>query len=215
MKTPERILAVLLTVSLCALPVSCARQTAQPQPTTGGPTAAQTVRLTEFPLPAGEETSETEEESSTEPASATEATTKVKKTKKPVDPLAGLETEALRLANEERLRAGLEPLAFSEELRRCARIRAEEIRVSFSHVRPDGESCFSLNPELIMGENIAMGQRTPQQVVQAWMDSPAHREILLLERFTCSAVGCYYDRLDGTYYWVQLFGEADETTTEE
>ncbi len=204
MKPLKRILAVLFSISLCAVSVSCARQTGEaPQPLPEPATFARfshpstvwpTVPQTEATEPATEEPTEITEPTTAKPA------------KKATDPLARLEEQALRLINLEREREGLAPLEFSEELQRCARIRSVEIVQEFSHDRPDGQSCFSLNPELIMGENIAYGQTTPRQVVDAWMDSPSHREIILMDRFTVSAVGCCYNKANDTYYWVQLFG---------
>ncbi len=53
------------------------------------------------------------------------------------------------------------------------------------------------------GENIAMGQRTPQEVMNAWMNSKGHRENILNASFDTIGVG-YYEE-NGVYYWVQLF----------
>ncbi|BDG35019.1 CAP domain-containing protein [Saccharococcus caldoxylosilyticus] len=39
------------------------------------------------------------------------------------------------------------------------------------------------------GENIAAGQRTPQEVVNAWMNSPGHRANILNKNFTHIGVG--------------------------
>lgn len=51
------------------------------------------------------------------------------------------------------------------------------------------------------GENIAQGQRTPQQVVQAWMQSPGHRQNILNANYTHIGVGFVEDG----YYWTQQF----------
>lgn len=107
--------------------------------------------------------------------------------------------------NQERREAGIAPLSASDELQRCAAIRAKEIKQKFSHTRPNGQDCFSVNPDLIRGENIAYGQTSPQQVMNSWMNSQGHRENILRERFTLGAVACYYDKSTNTYYWVQLF----------
>ena len=53
------------------------------------------------------------------------------------------------------------------------------------------------------GENIAMGQRTPKEVMNAWMNSKGHRENILNTSFDTIGVGCYEE--NGTYHWVQLF----------
>lgn len=54
------------------------------------------------------------------------------------------------------------------------------------------------------GENIAMGQRTPQEVVQAWMNSPGHRSNILNKNFTEIGVGLAKDA-NGNPYWTQMF----------
>ncbi|MNC67305.1 Cysteine-rich secretory protein family protein [compost metagenome] len=49
------------------------------------------------------------------------------------------------------------------------------------------------------GENIAMGQRTPQEVMTAWMNSAGHRANILSANFNYIGVG--FDN----NYWVQEF----------
>ena len=51
------------------------------------------------------------------------------------------------------------------------------------------------------GENIAMGQTTPEQVVQAWMNSPGHRENIMNSSFTHIGVGY----VASGNYWTQMF----------
>jgi uncharacterized protein YkwD len=57
-----------------------------------------------------------------------------------------------------------------------------------------------------IGENIADGQHTPADVVEAWMNSPEHRHnILDVPGYRTLGVGCYVDR-NGRAWWVQHFG---------
>ena len=58
----------------------------------------------------------------------------------------------------------------------------------------------------ILGENLAGGQRTPKQVVEAWMDSPTHRANILNKDFRELGV-VYYYQANSKYkhYWVQHF----------
>ena len=51
------------------------------------------------------------------------------------------------------------------------------------------------------GENIAMGQRTPSEVVTAWMNSPGHRANILNSSFTRIGVGY----VPAGNYWTQMF----------
>lgn len=124
-----------------------------------------------------------------------------------VDP-ASYPQEVLRLVNAERQKAGKSPLSADEKLNKAAQIRAKEIAVAFSHTRPDGQSCFTVLKEqgvsyLTAGENIAMGQRTPAEVIESWMHSEGHRKNILSDNFGRLGVGYYVE--GGAAHWVQLF----------
>ena len=119
-----------------------------------------------------------------------------------------VEMQVLKLVNAERAKYGLAPLTWDAvNLAPGAAIRAQEIAVYFSHTRPDGTSCFTAiaNPGMV-GENIAAGQRSPEEVVNDWMNSPGHRANILNARFTRLGVGYFYNSQDlYRYYWVQMF----------
>ena len=118
------------------------------------------------------------------------------------------EMQVLNLCNAERAKYGLAPLTWDgANLAPGAAIRAQEITVYFSHTRPDGSSCFSAvrNPGRV-GENIAAGQRTPEEVVNTWMNSSGHRANILNANFRKLGVGYVY--VPGSmygHYWVQMF----------
>jgi uncharacterized protein YkwD len=61
-----------------------------------------------------------------------------------------------------------------------------------------------------IGENVAAGQTSAAEAVQVWMDSEPHRQNMLNEHFTETAVGFEADAssLWGTY-WVMVFGTRD------
>lgn len=115
--------------------------------------------------------------------------------------------EVWRLTNAEREKADLPPLNYHSELQQLADTRAAEIDYysgHFSHTRPDGSEWHTVfgNGHIdyrAIGENIAFGQQTPAEVVQAWMDSPVHRANILNENFT--GIICGFN----DYHWVQLF----------
>ncbi|MBO7667331.1 MAG: hypothetical protein J6T26_02600 [Firmicutes bacterium] len=121
--------------------------------------------------------------------------------------------EVIRLVNEERAKAGLSLLAESQILDRAAFVRCGEIMTEFSHTRPDGSSCFTALQDAgavysRAGENIAIGQTSPAQVVQAWMDSPGHRANILNEGFRYIGVSARPDPAGyGGYAWVQVFSD--------
>src|SRR5699024_3321586 len=101
--------------------------------------------------------------------------------------LSSFEAEVIRLVNEERAAYGLPALTTTDALTAAAARRAEEIAADYGHDRPDGSSCFTVLPEIryeTAGENIAAGQRTPAQVVRAWMHSEGHRNNILNQDFT-------------------------------
>lgn len=117
-------------------------------------------------------------------------------------------SEVITLVNAERAKYNLAPLTTEKNLSAAALTRAKEIVKSFSHTRPDGTSFSTVLKEhgvsyRISGENIAWGQRTPQEVVSGWMNSPGHRANILNERFTSIGVG--YHMENGRTYWTQLF----------
>ncbi len=112
--------------------------------------------------------------------------------------------QVLDLVNQERKNYGLSALTMTEALTDGAMIRAAETTVSFSHTRPNGEQCFTaFSWSRAAGENIAYGQRSPQQVVTAWMNSSGHRKNILSSDYTTIGIGCF--EYGGTYYWSQAF----------
>ncbi len=119
--------------------------------------------------------------------------------------------EVLRLVNVEREKVGLAPLSYYVEGQAAGDLRAEEIRTSFSHTRPNGSSCFTALHEVgipyyyAAGENIALGHSTPEEVVEAWMNSDGHRANILSEHFTHLIVGVNGTVGQHGVAWVQLF----------
>ena len=117
--------------------------------------------------------------------------------------------EVVRLVNQEREKAGLSPLTVNAQAAEAAQERAGEIENLFSHTRPDGTSFVTALQEAGVsyrgaGENIAYGQKTPEQVMEGWMNSQGHRANILNPNFTAIGVG-YYQNSRGVSYWTQLF----------
>jgi len=115
-----------------------------------------------------------------------------------------LESQVINQVNGERAKAGLASLRVDAELTRAARVRAAEIVRSFSHTRPDGTSWYTVSGSAY-GENIAMGQRTADKVMAAWMSSPGHRANIMRSSYGSIGVCAYI--YNGVTYWVQLFGK--------
>lgn len=113
--------------------------------------------------------------------------------------------QVLSLVNSERAKQGLNALSIDDKLVDGANIRAAECTVSFSHTRPNGTSCFTaFEWQNLCGENIAYGQRTPQEVMNGWMNSQGHRENILKQGFKKIGIGCFVAQ-NGTIYWTQEF----------
>ena len=115
----------------------------------------------------------------------------------------------VELVNEERAKEGLSPVTLDTKVTAAAQVRAKEIVTSFSHTRPNGTSFSTALKEQNVsyrgsGENIAWGQKSPEAVMNAWMNSSGHRANILNKNFTTIGVG-YYQTANGTNHWAQLF----------
>lgn len=121
---------------------------------------------------------------------------------------ASLRSEALRvfnMINEEREKVGLNLLNWDSNLESTSDVRAIECAEKFSHIRPNGDPWYTVNSEIMGGENLAYGYRNAGEVVSGWMNSITHRENILYPTFTKIAISVYVDD-DGIYYWAQEFG---------
>lgn len=115
--------------------------------------------------------------------------------------------------NDIRVQNGLQPVALLPELVDVCEIRAQELAQSFSHTRPDGNSCFTAVRSAdifysLCAENIAGGRVDPISTVSQLMDSTGHRENILNPRFTHIGMGYYYEA--GTslqHHWCMLLIE--------
>lgn len=125
--------------------------------------------------------------------------------------IKAIEKEVVRLTNIERQRYGLSPLKHNWQLSRVARYKSEDMKNKgyFSHTSPTYGSPFKMMRDFRIkysaaGENIAMGQRTAQDVVRGWMNSSGHRANILNKNFTEIGVG-YAKNSSGRTYWTQMF----------
>ena len=128
----------------------------------------------------------------------------------PADTVAAYEQEVFDLVNQIREENGLEPFVYNETLAGTARAHSQDMidRNFFSHTNPDGEDPFDRMRDnglsfSMAAENIAAGQRTPEEVVNSWMNSEGHRANIL---GGCEELGVGL-ALGGSYgyYWTQCF----------
>ncbi|WP_164986243.1 CAP domain-containing protein, partial [Streptomyces roseicoloratus] len=118
--------------------------------------------------------------------------------------------QVIELANAERAKAGCGPLTEHTLLTRAAQGHSDDMaaRDFFDHTNPDGADPGDRVTAAgyrwsTYGENIAMGQRTPADVMKAWMNSPGHRANILNCSFKEIGIGIH---TAGGPYWTQVFG---------
>lgn len=131
--------------------------------------------------------------------------------------LNALARHAVELANQERVKAGLNPLKWNDELAASGAAYAKEMasETFFSHTGRDGSTPTDRAKRagypaygwggLYVGENLGRGYNTAESVHQAWMASEGHRQNLLLPKYREIGIGLA-KAADGTLYWAQEFG---------
>ena len=118
--------------------------------------------------------------------------------------LRAMAVEAFDLVNAYRAVYGLPALVWDDQLEACAMVRATEIATTFSHTRPNGSDWWTVNSDLMWGENLAKGYKDATKLVTGWMNSPTHAaNILDAEYVTCS-IAVY--EVGGKLYFAQEFG---------
>lgn len=115
------------------------------------------------------------------------------------------------LVNSERTSAGESAFRYNPDLATAAHEHARDMSEQdyFSHASLDGRSFSDRVAEtpyggFATGENIALGQRSPDAVMNSWMNSEGHRNNILSSRSNEMGVG-FVDN-----YWVQVFGRASD-----
>ena len=128
-----------------------------------------------------------------------------------VSSVNSMEKQVASLTNSERKAAGLGNLTLDSQLSKLARMKAEDMAKKgyFSHTSPTYGSAFDMMKKYgvsyrTAGENIAKGQKTPEAVMNGWMNSSGHRANILSSTYTHIGVG-YAKDSKGNTYWVQIF----------
>ena len=181
--------------------------TATPKPVTPKPTKA--PEPTEKPVTPTPTATPTEKPATPTPTATPIPTATPTPTPEPEMSVEEMASEVIRLTNIERVKAGRSPLQYHAGLQRAAMVRAEEITRKFSHTRPDGtDSSTALYENGVAcdgGENIAAGQKTPEAVVRAWMNSSGHKATMMQQSITHIGVGVCKSPITGQWLWVQDF----------
>ncbi|OON96755.1 MAG: hypothetical protein ATN36_04935 [Epulopiscium sp. Nele67-Bin005] len=122
-------------------------------------------------------------------------------------PNVAFANEVHALVNEARAKEGLEPLILDTQLTQIAQIKSEDMNdfEYLGHESPlygtlvDLLDKFGIDDWQHTAENLALGQQTATEVVNAWLSSEGHRKNILNETTTHMGVG--YD----SNYWTQIF----------
>lgn len=185
------------------VPADAAKPTEKPEPTEKPviptPTATPSPKPTKAPEP------------TEKPVTPTPTATPTEKPATPTPEMSVEEmaSEVIRLTNIERVKDGAAPLQYHAGIQRAAMVRAEEITRKFSHTRPDGTTAETVLLDCGVsngaGENIAAGQKTPEAVVRAWMNSSGHRATMLNPNAKYIGVGVCKSPITGQWLWTQEF----------
>jgi uncharacterized protein YkwD len=105
-----------------------------------------------------------------------------------------VEARIIEKTNSQRARYGLPPLVVDPALVKSARKHAFWMTSNYSMTHTTAP----------VGENIAMGQTTSGEVLNAWMNSSGHRANILNRGYTRIGVAAYMTK-SGTIFWCQQF----------
>lgn len=123
--------------------------------------------------------------------------------------------EVIRLTNVKRIEAGLNPLSFNQTLASAAYTKGRDMidRDYWAHVAPDGTQPWSFFSRFgyryrYAGENLARDFSSASAAVDAWMNSPSHRDNMLNAKYKEIGIGVVEGDLAGvdTTIIVQFFG---------
>ena len=115
-------------------------------------------------------------------------------------------SDLLRRVNKYRDRQGLNTLEENDYLNEMAQIRAEELSIRYSHIRPNGELAmrYGVNSEIIVDT-----VKTPKDAFFAFKGSKQHNEAMLDRESLTFGSGYYVDG-NGKSYWAILFSDSPQ-----
>ncbi|WP_176585497.1 CAP domain-containing protein [Priestia megaterium] len=184
-------------------------QAAAPQQETQAPEQAEAAPQEQAQAPEqSEEAKAPEQTQQNTKAQQSENTDKTEQTKD----ASQFEQKVVDLVNQEREKQGLKPLTLNKKLSDVARTKSKDMmdKGYFDHNSPTYGSPFDMMKQFgieytTAGENIAKGQQSPEDVMNAWMNSDGHRKNILNPDFTEIGVG--YVKGDTTYWTQQFIGK--------
>lgn len=173
------------------------------QTTTPGQPPAPT---TSAPAPTTSSAAPTPTETSAAPQPSTSEAAPPPSTKPAPPP--SVAAQVISLVNDERSKAGCEPLTEESHVTKAAQDYSDQMSDEkfFSHTSPDGTTFDQRIKQAGYpkpgAENIARGQTSAAQVMDSWMNSDGHRANIL----NCSLKKIGVGVTTAGWYWVQDFG---------
>lgn len=115
------------------------------------------------------------------------------------------------IVNDYRVKLGLRPLIHSAIIQEVAYGHSRYMSEGWGRFGHAGwrTRCGRLRAETradLCGEIVAMGQATPEAVLEAWLGSPPHRAAIENPRYTHTGIGVAKNN-EGRLYWTQMFLE--------
>lgn len=123
--------------------------------------------------------------------------------------------QVVELTNRKRAEQGLAPLTLNGKLNEAAQRKAGDMFAFnyWSHVSPSGRDPWAFFKEvgyryLYAGENLARDFMDSESTIEAWMNSPTHKDNILNNHYKETGIAVVDGTLDGveTTLVVQLFG---------
>lgn len=114
----------------------------------------------------------------------------------------------LNLHNDKRKSKGLEDLKIDKNLCNYAQKHAEKMANKNSLYHSRMSDLLKESKGSFVGENIAYGQKTEQEVLNSWMKSPTHKWNILRKSYSRVGFGIAKNK-DGSIYWCVVFANKE------
>lgn len=193
-------------------PTSQAAVVSAATPTSHAPAVTPTPAQSQSPTPAPAPTPPPAPAISRAPAPPPAPTPPPAPAPAPAPNVGAFEQEVLTLVNAHRAGLGLAPLQWDNRLGTAARSWSVAMNnaQTLAHALP-GQPTFDERisatgfPWNAIGENVALGQTTPQAVFNAWLGSPPHRSNIESSDFTHIGIGYHQGTSTQRNWWTQKF----------
>lgn len=131
--------------------------------------------------------------------------------------------EVVSLTNNHRIKNGLQPLTLNANLSNSAQAHSKDMAFGdfFNHIGSNGTKIGDRTKSAgyqssYVGENIAAGYITAEEVVRGWMNNPEHRENILNPNYREIGIGYHHlakdtGQINYNRYWTQDFGAVIST----